>query len=113
MLPLAHEADWMEELVGGRRYEVVALPDALMDTTLFVGNLCEFVKDDDLSGLFQSVSLLHSLPACVARKPDTTSLQYGFVVFPTRQEKEVSDASVYVIFVVQVSCLLLVARCSS
>jgi hypothetical protein len=90
MVDLLREADYMEEFMGGQRYEVVALPDSMLDTTLFVGNLCEFVRDDDLSALFQSVSTLQSVPACVARKPDMTSLQYGFVVFLNPAEKDVS-----------------------
>jgi hypothetical protein len=75
-------------MVGGERYEMVPLPDSMVETTLFVGNLCEFVKDDDLSDLFQTVSNLHSVPACVARKANMNSLQYGFVTFPTVEEKE-------------------------
>ncbi len=81
--------DMMELMVGGERYEMVPLPDSMMDTTLFVGNLCEFCKDEDLSNLFQLVSSLQSVPACVARKPNYTSLGYGFVTFLTVQEKEV------------------------
>ena len=84
-----HDADMMETLVGGIRYEMVPLPDSMMETTLFVGNLCEFCKDDDLSKLFQAVSTLHSVPACVVRKPNFESLRYGFVTFLTIQEKEV------------------------
>jgi hypothetical protein len=83
------EADITEMMVGGERYEMIPLPDSMVDTTLFVGNLCEFVHDDDLSKLFQSVSILNSVPACVARKPDMTSREYGFVSFPSVQEKEV------------------------
>ena len=30
-------------MVGGIRYEMVPLPDSMMDTTLFVGNFDEFV----------------------------------------------------------------------
>jgi RNA recognition motif-containing protein len=78
----------MEALVGGMRYEMVELPDSLVDTTVFVGNLCEFVSDEDLSSLFQQVSSLNFLPACVARKPNSSSMCYGFVTFPTIQEKE-------------------------
>jgi len=84
-----HDADMMELLVGGRKYEMVPLPDSMMDTTIFVGNLCEFCKDEDLSNLFQVVSTLHSVPACVVRKPNYASLGYGFVTFLTIQEKEV------------------------
>jgi hypothetical protein len=82
--------DMTESLVGGIRYEMVPLPDSMMDTTLFVGNLCEFCKDEDLSNLFCSVSTLQSVPACVARKPNMSSLRYGFVTFLNAQEKEVS-----------------------
>jgi RNA recognition motif-containing protein len=83
------ESDFTEELIGGKRYETTHLPDSMVETTLFVGNLCEFVHDEDLSKLFQAVSILCSVPACVARKADTSSLQYGFVAFPTKEEKEV------------------------
>lgn len=83
------DADMMEIMVGGERYEMVPLPDSMMDTTLFVGNLDEFCKDEDLSNLFQAVSTLQSVPACVARKPNMASLRYGFVTFLTVQEKEV------------------------
>ena len=82
-------ADHVEQMVGGERFEMSELPDSMLDTTLFVGNLCEFVNDDDLSNLFRSVSSLQSIPACVVRKPDMTSRQFGFVAFPTVQEKEV------------------------
>ena len=82
-------AEMMELIVGGPKYEMVPLPDSMMDTTLFVGNLCEFCKDEDLSELFQIVSCLQSVPACVARKPNYASLRYGFVTFLTIQEKEV------------------------
>jgi hypothetical protein len=61
----------------------------MLSTTLFVTNLCEFVQDYELSQLFQKSSILHSLPSSVVRKPDTQSLQYGFVSFPTVAEKEV------------------------
>jgi hypothetical protein len=78
-------------MVGGERYEMVPLPDSMMDTTLFVGNLNEFVKDDDLSNMFKAVSILRlaSVPACVVRRPNMDSLEYGFVTFPTVEEKEV------------------------
>ena len=82
-------ADMVEQMVGGERFEMSELPDSMMDTTLFVGNLCEFVNDNDLSELFRSVSSLQSVPACVVRKADMTSRQFGFVSFPTVQEKEV------------------------
>lgn len=88
------EADIMEQMVGGERYSMVPLPDSMMDTTLFVGNLCEFVHDGDLSQLFESVCSVEGPPppACVSRKPNRDSLQYGFVTFATRQEKEVSSS---------------------
>ncbi len=41
-----------------------------------------------LSTLFQEVSSLKFVPACVARKPNMSSLKYGFVTFPTVTEKE-------------------------
>jgi len=82
------DMDMMEMVAGGRRYEMVDLPDSMVDTTLFVGNLCEFVNDDMLSSLFQEASSLHSVPACVVRKSNMSSLKYGFVTFPTIQEKE-------------------------
>jgi hypothetical protein len=87
--PRHREYDMMELMVGGQRYEMVPLPDSMMDTTLFVGNLCEFCKDEDLSNLFQTVSSLQRLPACVVRKPNYASLGYGFVTFLTVEEKEV------------------------
>ena len=79
----------MEMVIGGSRYEMVDLPDSMLDTTLYVGNLCEFVTDDMLSSLFQEVSSLNFIPACVARRPNFSSMQYGFVTFPTIEEKEV------------------------
>ena len=92
--PRHREYDMMELMVGGQRYEMVPLPDSMMDTTLFVGNLCEFCKDEDLSNLFQSVSSLQRLPACVVRKPNYASLGYGFVTFLTVEEKEVCSIHV-------------------
>ena len=41
-----------------------------------------------LSSLFQQVSTLNYLPACVVRKPNMTSRKYGFVTFPSVSEKE-------------------------
>jgi hypothetical protein len=82
------DADLSEMMVGGERYEMVPLPDSMVDTTLFVGNLCEFVKDEDLDNLFQTVSTLKSVPACVSRKANWDSLLYGFVTFPNIKEKE-------------------------
>jgi len=82
------DLDMMEMLIGGQRYENVPLPDSMLDTTIFVGNLCEFAKDEDLSQQFRSVTNLISLPACVARRPNSQSLKYGFVAFPTVEEKE-------------------------
>jgi RNA recognition motif-containing protein len=76
--------------MGWERYSMVPLPDSMMSTTVFVGNLCEFVDNNDLSELFRSVSGLSSVPSVVVRKPDTSSMRYGFVSFPTVQEKEVS-----------------------
>jgi len=84
------DADFVEQMLGGERYEMIPLPDSMLSTTLFVGNLCEFVTDDILSALFSSVSKMISVPASVARKPNMASMQYGFVTFPTVEEKEVS-----------------------
>lgn len=83
--------DSMELMIGGARYEMVELPDSMMSTTLWVGNLCEFVTDEMLSELFQQASSLKFVPACVARKPNMESLKYGFVTFRSEDEKEVSD----------------------
>lgn len=80
----------LEMMMGGEKYEMVPLPDRMCDTTIFVGNFCEFVQDDDLSKLFRSVSTLQSVPSCVVRKANMQSLRYGFVSFPTVEEKEVS-----------------------
>ena len=82
--------DAMELMIGGARYEMVELPDSMMSTTLWVGNLCEFVTDDMLSELFQQASDLKFVPACVARKPNMESMRYGFVTFRSEEEKDVS-----------------------
>lgn len=82
--------DSMELMVGGARYEMVELPDSMMSTTLWVGNLCEFVTDDMLSDLFRQASSLKFVPACVARKPNMESLRYGFVTFRSEEEKEIA-----------------------
>ena len=84
-----HDPDIMEMFIGGERYENVPLPDSMLETTIFVGNLCEFAQDEDLSQQFRCVTNLNSLPACVARRPNSQSLEYGFVTFPTLKEKEV------------------------
>lgn len=87
------EADLVEMMLGGERYSLVPMPESMKATTLFVGNLCEFVQDDDLSKLFCQVSSLNSVPSCVVRKPDTQSMRYGFVSFLSVQEKEVRDGT--------------------
>lgn len=81
--------DVMELLIGGSRYEMVELPDSMMSTTLWVGNLNEFTSDEMLSECFQQASSLKFVPACVARKPNYESLRYGFVTFRSEEEKEV------------------------
>lgn len=86
------QADFTEMMVGGERYSMVPMPDSMVDSTIFVGNLCEFANDRDLSELFHVVTSLCSVPACVVRKPDTSSMQYGFVSFRNVQEKEVGQA---------------------
>ena len=82
------DADMYEMMMGGERYEMVPLPDSMLQTTLFVGNLNEFVSDDDLSELFAPITEWSSVPACVVRKPNMASLKYGFVTFPTEEHKE-------------------------
>ena len=82
-----------EMMAGGERYEMVPLPNRMVDTTVWVGSLDEFVTDDDLSNLFSEVSVLSSLPACVARNPNASSRMYGFVTFPSVEEKEVSETN--------------------
>ena len=86
----------MELLIGGTKYEMVELPDSMMSTTLWVGNLCEFITDEQLSEVFQQASEQLFVPACVARKPNMESLKYGFVAFRSEEEKEVSCCLVYV-----------------
>lgn len=85
------DRDSTELLIGGTRYEMVELPDSMVSTTLWVGNLCEFVTDEALSEIFQRYSSLNFVPACVARRPNMESLRYGFVTFRSVEEKEVSD----------------------
>ena len=77
-------------LPGAVKYEMTKLPDSLIDTTIFVGNLCDFVTDEMLSKLFARVSKLRTVPSAVVRKPNNYSMGYGFVTFPTAEEKEVS-----------------------
>ena len=91
--------DNLELMMGGTRYEMVELPDSMMSTTLWVGNLCEFVTDDMLGEIFQQAVSLKCVPACVARKPNMESLRYGFVTFRSEEEKEVSRTFSYVLFV--------------
>ncbi|KAG7345342.1 RRM domain containing RNA-binding protein [Nitzschia inconspicua] len=91
LLSMVHnnrDADLMEMMVGGERFEMVPLPDSMMETTIFVGNVCEFAQDEDLSNIFQSVSRLRSVPACVVRRANMASMEYAFVTFPSVEEKE-------------------------
>ena len=83
------DADIVEMLIGGERYSLVPMPKAMKATTIFVGNICEFVQDSDLSAYFSQVSSLTSVPSCVVRKVNTQSMGYGFVSFPNVEEKEV------------------------
>jgi len=92
------EPDQIEMMIGGERFEMVPLPDRMCDTTIFVGNICEFVHDEDLSQLFQAVSVCQSVPSCVVRKANMQSLGYGFVSFPTVEEKEVSLLDLLLLF---------------
>lgn len=84
------DADIVEMLIGGERYSLVPMPRAMKATTIFVGNICEFVQDSDLSMYFSQVSSLTSVPSCVVRKVNTQSMGYGFVSFPNVDEKEVN-----------------------
>ena len=80
------------------KYDMVPLPDSMVDTTVWVGNLDEFVRDTDLAELFLnkcSSSLLYSVPCAIARRPNNDSLGYGFVTFPTVDDAEVSGNSMY------------------
>lgn len=99
LLHHTRDADLYEQLVGGERYSMIPIPNQMRETTLFVGNLCEFVHDVDLSALFGQALLSsssscevrsqqYSVPAVVARKPNTSSLQYGFVCFRNASETE-------------------------
>jgi hypothetical protein len=73
------------------KYEMAPLPDSLIDTTLFVGNLGDFVTEDTLSRLFAQVSSLQTVPSAVARTPNNYSMGYAFVTFPTSEEMEVKS----------------------
>jgi hypothetical protein len=86
---------------GAIKYEMTPLPDSLVETTIFVGNLGDFVTDDTLSSVFARVATANgSVPGAVARKPNNHSMGYGFVTFRTIQEKEVSlvDVECCVVF---------------
>lgn len=75
-------------MIGGPRYEMVELPDSMMSTTLWVGNLCQFVTDEALSEAFRRAGDSQCVPACVARKPNAESMRYGFVTFCSEEDKE-------------------------
>ena len=89
------DADIVEMLIGGERYSLVPMPRAMKATTIFVGNICEFVQDSDLSMHFSQVSSLTSVPSSVVRKVNTQSMGYGFVSFPNVEEKEVNVLCIY------------------
>jgi hypothetical protein len=72
------------------KYEMTPLPDSLIDTTIFVGNLGDFIAEDTLSRLFAQVSTLQTVPSAVARTPNNYSMGYGFVTFPSTEEMEVN-----------------------
>lgn len=74
------------------KYEMTPLPDSLIDTTIYVGNLGDFVTEDTLSRLFAQVSSLQTVPSAVARTPNNYSMGYAFVTFPTSEEVEVKDS---------------------
>lgn len=44
--------DSLELMIGGSRYEMVELPDSMMSTTLWVGNLCEVRRKSLLTVIF-------------------------------------------------------------
>ena len=63
------------------------LRNIVVSTTLWVGNLGEFVTDDVLSQTFQQASTLRFVPACVVRKPNMESLRYGLLPSAVRKRK--------------------------
>lgn len=101
----------MELLIGGSKYEMVELPDSMMSTTLWVGNLCEFVTDEMLSDVFRQASSLKFVPAVVARKPNYESLRYGFVSFRSEEEKVVSTYVIVMCARIIESSQVCVLRC--
>ena len=61
-------------MVGGIRYEMVPLPDSMMDTTLFVGNFDEFVHVSlTLLGNMRNKEIFSHL-CCVSLSHFTTNL---------------------------------------
>ena len=81
------------------KYDMVELPDSMVDTTVWIGNLDEFVSDIDLADLIlskscgnddggggPSISPMFSVPCAIARRPNNDSLGYGFVTFPSRRD---------------------------
>lgn len=87
---LMEEEKEINQLLYGEIYEIVEIPDSMTSTTIFIGNLCEFITDDELSNLFQQISVLNYIPAFIVRKPNGSSLNYGFATFPTISEKELA-----------------------
>jgi len=83
--------DLSEEFGLFEKYDMVQLPDIMVDTTIWIGNLDEFVDDGDLAELIlkeSNSSLKYSVPCAVARRPNNDSLGYGFVHFPTIRDAE-------------------------
>lgn len=75
------------------KYDMVPLPDSMVDTTIWIGNLDEFVSDSDLAELMLkkgTSSLLFSVPCAIARRPNNDSLGYGFVTFATVIDAEMA-----------------------
>lgn len=87
-LPSYTEPDPLQFQAGGKRYEMVPLPDSMCGTTVWIGNLCEFVTGGDLSALLSGSACPTTVPACVARNPNASSRGYGFATFPTEQMRD-------------------------
>lgn len=72
------------------QYDLTELPDIMVDSTVWVGNLNEFVTDNELGNLFgkYSETSLMNVPSVIARRPNNESLRYGFVYFPTSADAQ-------------------------
>ena len=74
------------------KFDLTHLPDAMVNSTVWVGNLNEFVTDNELGRLFAKGGGASPLnvPAVVARRPNNDSLRYGVVHFHTSADAQVS-----------------------